>query len=193
MGDDMRVSIGISARHVHLCQEDFEKLFGKDGHLTKYVDLNQPTMFAANEKVSIITDSGRIDNVRIVGPIRPYTQVEISKTDSYKLKLNPPVRNSGDLENSESVYIEYNGKRIFAKNSCIIANRHIHIKNSDLDKYGFKNNQIVKLKVSSIKGGILDNVVIKATEEAYFEAHLDLDDANANFINDGDIGDIIIE
>lgn len=189
----MKISIGISARHIHLCQKDFEELFGKDGHLTKYVDLNQPTMFAANEKVSIITDGGRIDNVRIVGPIRPYTQVEISKTDSYKLKLNPPVRSSGDLENSESVYIEYNGKRIFAKNSCIIADRHIHIRTCDLDKYGFKNNQKVQLKINSVKGGILDNVFIKATEEAYFEAHLDLDDANANFINDGDIGEIISE
>lgn len=189
----MNISIGISARHVHLCQKDFEELFGKDGQLTKMTDLNQPTMFAANETVSLITDAGRIDNVRIVGPIRPYTQVEISKTDSYKLKLNPPVRNSGDLKNSESIYIEYNGKRIYAENSCIIANRHIHIRTSDLDKYGFKNNQIVKLKINSIKGGILDNVYIKATDEAYFEVHLDLDDANANLIKDGDIGEIICE
>ena len=176
----MKISIGISARHVHLCQKDFEELFGKDYLLTKVVDLNQPTMFAAKEKVSIITESGRIDNVRIVGPIRPYTQVEISKTDSYKLKLNPPVRSSGDLENSESVYIEYNGKRILAKNSCIIA--------------GFKNGQIVSLRVNNdIKGATLHNVHIKATDEAYFEAHIDLDDANANFINDGDIGEIIVE
>lgn len=187
----MKISIGISARHVHLCQKDFEELFGKNGQLTKYVDLNQPTMFAANEKVSIITDSGRIDNVRIVGPLRPYTQVEISKTDSYKLKLNPPVRSSGDLEGSESVYIEYNGKRIYAPNSCIIADRHIHIRKDELDKYGFKNNQIVKLRVDNdIKGATLNNVHIKATDEAYFEAHIDLDDANANFINDGDIGEI---
>ena len=190
----MKISIGISARHVHLCQKDFEELFGKDYLLTKVVDLNQPTMFAAKEKVSIITESGRIDNVRIVGPIRSYTQVEISKTDSYKLKLNPPVRSSGDLENSESVYIEYNGKRILAKNSCIIADRHIHIRNCDLDKYGFKNGQIVSLRVNNdIKGATLHNVHIKATDEAYFEAHLDLDDANANFINDGDIGEIIVE
>ena len=189
----MEVKIGISARHVHLCKEDFEKLFGEGATLTKYADLTQPGQFAANEKVNLVTEYGRFDGVRIVGPLRSYTQVEISKTDSHKLKLNPPVRSSGDLEGAEDIYIEYNDKKILATSSCIIANRHVHIKNSDLDKYGFKNNQVVKLKVTGIKGGILDNVVIKATEEAAFEVHLDLDDANANLINSGDIGEIIID
>ena len=187
----MKISIGVSARHVHLCKKDFDILFEGE-NLTKYCDLNQPTMFASNEKVSIVTDFGRIDNVRVVGPLREYTQVEISKTDSYLLKINPPVRSSGDLENSENVYIERNGKRILANNSCIIADRHIHIKNSELDKYGFKNGQVVKLKIDSIKSAILDDVHIKATEDAYFEVHLDLDDANANFINNGDYGEIIL-
>lgn len=187
----MKIKIGISARHVHLCKKDFDILF-PDTKLTEYMPLSQPTMFASNEKVSIITEFGRIDNVRIVGPIRDYTQVEISKTDSYILKLNPPVRSSGDLEGAEDIYIERDGKRILARNSCIIADRHIHIKNSDLNEYGFKNGQVVKLKINSIKGAILDDVHIKASDEAYFEAHLDLDDANANLINNGDYGEIIL-
>lgn len=187
----MKVRIGISARHVHLCEKDYKELFG-DEELTKYKDLNQPGQFATNEKVNLITEKGRFDNVRIIGPLRSYTQVEISKTDSYKLGLNPPVRNSGDLENSENIYIEYKDKKILVNNCCIIANRHIHIKTSDLESYGFKNNQIVKLKVEGIKGGILDNVTIKATDEAYFEVHLDVDDANANLITDGDFGEIIV-
>jgi len=186
----MKVKIGISARHVHLCRKDFETLFG-DGDLTKYVDLTQPGQFAANEKVNLITEKGRMDNVRIVGPLRSYTQVEISKTDSYGLGLNPPVRNSGDLDNSESIYIEANGKKILVHNCCIIANRHLHIKESELEKYGLENNQIIKLKVSGIKGGVLDNVCVKATKEASLEVHLDLDDANANLINNGDYGEII--
>ena len=186
---NMKVRIGISARHVHLNKEDYEKLFG-DKELTKYMDLNQPGMFAANEKVNLITENGRIDNVRIVGPLRNYTQVEISKTDSYKLKLNPPVRSSGDLEGSEDIWIENGDKKIIAKSSCIIADRHLHIKTSDLVKYNLKDKQHLKLKINSIKGGMLDNVVVKATEDAYFEVHLDLDDANANMIGDGEIGEL---
>lgn len=186
----MKIRIGISARHVHLNEKDFKKLFG-DQELTKYMDLTQPGMFAANEKVNLITENGRIDNVRIVGPIRPYTQVEISKTDSYKLKLNPPVRSSGDLKGSENIWIEANGKKILASESCIIADRHLHIKKSDLEKYNLKDKQHIKLKIESEKGGILDNVIVKATDDAFFEVHLDLDDANANLIKDGDIGELI--
>lgn len=187
----MEVKIMVSARHVHLCEEDFKKLFG-DSKLTKFADLNQPGQFAANEKVNLITEHGRIDNVRIVGPLRKYTQVEISKTDSYLFKLNPPVRTSGDLENSENIWIEANGNRILAKNSCIIADRHIHVRNADLEKYNFKNEQVVKVKLSGEKGGIIDNVHIKATEEASFELHIDLDDANAHLVKSNDIAEIII-
>ena len=186
----MEVKVMVSARHVHLCEEDFKKLFG-DSKLTKFADLNQPGQFAANEKVNLITEHGRIDNVRIVGPLRKYTQVEISKTDSYLFKLNPPVRTSGDLENSENIWIEANGNKILAKNSCIIADRHIHVRNADLEKYNFKNEQVVKVKLSGEKGGIIDNVHIKATEEASFELHIDLDDANAHLIKNGDIGEIL--
>lgn len=187
----MKIEIKVSARHIHLCEKDYKLLFG-DLPLTKYVDLTQPGMFAANEKVSLITESGRIDNVRIVGPLRNYTQVEISKTDAYKLKLNPPVRNSGDLENSEDIWIEANGNRILAKSSCIIATRHIHIRIDELEKYNLENNQKVSVRVNSEKGGILDNVYVKATTEAAYEMHIDLDDANANLLNNGDFGEILI-
>ena len=186
----MKIKIGVSARHVHLCKKDFEYLFEKDA-LTKYCDLSQPGNYAAEEKVSLVTENGRIDNVRIVGELRNYTQVEITKTDSYKLKINPPVRGSGDLDDASDIWIEANGKRILARNSCIIANRHIHIRNDELDKYGFVNNQKVLVKISSEKGGILDNVFIKASKEATFEMHLDLDDANANLVSNGDFEEII--
>lgn len=186
----METKILISARHIHLCEKDFRELFGEK-KLTKYADLTQPGQFASNEKVNLITNKGRIDNVRIVGPLRSYTQVEISKTDAYKLGLNPPVRSSGDLENSEDIWVEANGKRMLCKSSCIIADRHLHIRKVDLDKYNLKDKQSLKLKINGEKGGILDNVFVKATEEASFEVHLDFDDANAHLINSGDIGEII--
>lgn len=186
----MKIKIGVSARHVHLCRKDFEYLFNKD-NLTKYQDLSQPGNYAAVEKVSLVTENGRIDNVRIVGELRNYTQVEITKTDSYKLKINPPVRSSGDLKDAADIWIEANGKRLLAKSSCIIANRHIHIRYDELNKYGFTNNQRVSVRINTEKGGILDNVFIKASEEATFEMHLDLDDANSNLVNNGDFGEII--
>ncbi len=189
----MNIRIGVSARHIHLCESDFKKLFGSDKALTKHVDLTQPGQYACNEKVNLITEKGKIENVRILGPLRDYTQVEISKTDSYSLGLNPPVRKSGDLKGAENIKIEYLGNIIEVKECCIIADRHIHITYDDLDKYNLKDNQIVKLKISSEKGAILENVKVKASKEAFFEAHIDLDDANANLVKNGDYGEIIYE
>ena len=188
----MKINIGVSARHVHLCESDFKKLFGEE-KLTKYADLTQPGQYACNEKVNLITEKGRIDNVRVLGPLRNYTQVEISKTDSYVLGLNPPVRESGDLKGSEDIKIEYKDKIIDVKECCIIANRHIHISFEDLEKYNLNNDQIVKLKLNGEKGGVLDNVKVKAIKDSYFECHLDLDDANSHLIKNNDVGEIIYE
>ena len=101
----MKVSVGVSNRHVHLKKEDLEKLFGEGYELTKVADLNQPEQFKAAEVVTIKTDKSEMKNVRIIGPVRDYTQIEISKTDAYKLGLNPPIRESGHLDNSEVLTI----------------------------------------------------------------------------------------
>lgn len=191
MGDFMKVKIGVSARHVHLTKDDFKKLFGYD-ELTWLKDLTQPKEFASKETVSIITEKGRINNVRILGPFRDYTQVEISKTDAYSLKINPPIRKSGDLVSSEIVTMEHDGNTI-TKECCIIATRHIHINTKDLKRYNLENGEVVKLRLDGIKGGILNNVFIKASDNYTLEAHIDLDDANAHFINDKDEGEIINE
>jgi len=191
MGDFMKVKIGVSARHVHLTKDDFKKLFGYD-ELTWLKDLTQPNEFASKETVSIITEKGRINNVRILGPFRDYTQVEISKTDAYSLKINPPIRKSGDLVSSEIVTMEHDGNTI-TKECCIIATRHIHINTKDLKRYNLENGEVVKLRLDGIKGGILNNVFIKASDNYTLEAHIDLDDANAHFINDKDEGEIINE
>ena len=189
----MKVNIGVSARHVHLCERDFKLLFGNNKSLTKYKDLTQPGEYACNETVNLITKKGKIENVRILGPLRDYTQVEISKTDSYILGLNPPVRESGDLKGSENIRIEYCGNIVDVKECCIIANRHIHIAYEELEKYNLKDGQIVKLRIFGEKGAVLENVKVKASINGYFEAHLDLDDANANLIKNGDVGEIIYE
>lgn len=182
----MKVEIGVSNRHVHLKKDDFIKLFG-DVELTKDKDLKQPGQYASIYKLTIKTEKNEIKNVRVMGPLREYTQVEISKTDSYALGLNPPIRTSGDLENSETVtLVGPNGE--ITTNGCIIANRHIHITEEDKIKYNLKDN--VNVEVKTEKGALLYNVFLKITPDAVLEMHIDTDDANANLIKTGDEGEI---
>jgi len=186
----MKVSIGVSNRHVHLTHEHLKILFGEDYKLEKKNDLTQPGQYASTAVVTIKTAKSEINNVRVLGPLRPYTQVEISKTDSYKLGLNPPIRNSGDLEGSETItIIGPNGS--IKTNGCIIAARHIHLMPSQISLYGLEGKEKVNVKLAGEKGGIITNVYLKPSDEAYFELHLDTDDANAHLIKNGDIGEII--
>ena len=187
----MKVSIGVSNRHVHLTKEHLKILFGEGYELDKKVDINQPGQFAATDTVTIKTQKSEITNVRILGPIRPYTQVEISKTDAYKLGLNPPVRDSGDLDVSEPITIVGPKGSIDIEKGCIIANRHIHILPIQMKEYGLEGKEYVNVRISGEKGGVLANVKLKVSEEAYYELHIDTDDANAHLIKNGDIGEII--
>lgn len=180
----MKVTVGVSAHHVHLNKKDLETLFGHE--LTFMRSLNQIGQFASMELVTLKTEKGEIKNVRVLGPIRDYTQVEISKTDSFKLGLNPPVRSSGDLNDSEKITIIGEKGSIDLEQGVIIADRHIHMTKEESLKYGFKNNQKVKIKVDTIKGGILDNVRIRVADNSYYEMHLDTDDANAFMLKNGD-------
>lgn len=181
----MKVKVGISNRHVHLKEEDINILFGES--LTKIKDLTQPNNYISNNFVTIKTDKSYIENVRVVGPFRSYTQIEISKTDSYKLGINPPVRTSGDLVNSEVVtLIGPNGS--IKTSGCIIADRHIHITKEDKIKYNLADK--VNVKIDGIKKGIIE-VNLKVSDQAFLELHLDTDDANAFLLQNGDELDII--
>lgn len=186
----MKVNIGVSNRHVHLKKEDLECLFGHDYELIQDRELTQPGMYAAKEKVTIKTAKGEISNVRVLGPLRNYTQVEISKTDAYKLGINPPIRTSGDVEGSAEVTILGPVGSITIP-SCIIANRHIHISKKDAEEYGFQDGQLVSVKVDTEKGGTFDHVHVKVSEEAFFELHLDTDDGNGFLIKPNTMGEII--
>ncbi len=189
----MIVTIGISNRHVHLTKDDLEFLFGKNYELKELKKINQSGQYAAMEKVIIEGPKGRIDNVRILGPVRNYTQVEISKTDSFKLGLNPPVRDSGDLKESSPISIIGPKGRLDLTEGCIIANRHIHITPKQVELYGLDGLKKVDVLIKGEKGGILSNVDIKVNEKSYYEMHIDTDDANAHLINNGDIAEIIVK
>lgn len=187
----MKVSIGVSNRHVHLKLEHLKILFGNDYELEKKNDLTQPGQFASTALVSLKTGKGIIDKVRVLGPLRSYTQVEISKTDAFKLGLNPPIRNSGDLDLSESVTIIGPNGEVKIKEGCIIATRHIHILPEQMKQYKLEGKEKVSVKISGEKGGIIDNVYLKVADNSYFELHLDTDDANAHLIKNGDIAEIL--
>ena len=187
----MKVTVGVSNRHVHLKLEDLKILFGENFELEKQKDLTQPGQFASTSFVTLKTVKGTIEKVRVLGPIRNYTQVEISKTDAFKLGLNPPIRNSGDLENSEGITIIGPNGEINLKEGCIIATRHIHILPEQIKQYKLEGKETVSVKLFGDKGGIIENVYLKPSNEAFFELHLDTDDANAHLVKNGDIAEII--
>lgn len=184
----MNVILGVSNRHVHLTEETYKKLF-KDEKLEAVKYLRQPGQFASNKFVTIKNGDRTIEKVRILGPFRDYDQVEISKTDSYHLKLNPPIRSSGDIKDSEQITLATDYASVHLNEGCIIANRHIHLTKEDMVKYNLKNK--VKILIKGEKGGIIDNVYLKVADNSLFELHLDTDDGNAFNLKTGDILEIL--
>lgn len=174
-------------RHVHLTEEDYNLLF--DEPLTKKVDINQPGQFAANQTVTIKNEDKEIDNVRIVGPFRKYTQVEISRTEAYSLKLDPPIRSAGNLEGASKITI-IGPKGSIERESAIIIDRHIHITKEEREKYRLDKDEY-SIRVNSEKGGILCNVHIKEAPNSYYELHLDSDDGNAFCLKQNDEVEIV--
>ncbi len=187
----MEVKIGVSNRHVHLKQEHLEILFGKNYELEIKNMLVQPGQFASTSTLTIKTEKSEIQNVRVLGPVRNYTQVEISKTDAFKLGLNPPIRDSGDLEGSAPIELIGPNGSIKLEEGCIIANRHIHITPKQVEELGLTGVEKVSVELKGEKGGIINNVYLKIDENFALEMHIDTDDANAHLIKTGDIGRVI--
>lgn len=187
----MEISIGVSNRHVHLTKEHLEVLFGKGFELKNLKNLHQPTNFVSDSFVTLKTEKDVIEHVRVLGELRGYTQIEISRTDAYKLGINPPVRDSGDLAGSTPITLVGPNGEVNLNEGCIIATRHIHITPSQMKEFGFEGKEEVSVKLPGEKGGIIDHVHLKVSELSYFELHLDTDDANAHLIKEGDIGEIL--
>ena len=187
----MKVNIGVSARHVHLTLEDIEILFGKGYTLTKRNDLSQPGQYACEEQVILKGKKSEIPGVRILGPERIKTQVEISKTDAYKLGINPPIRLSGDLDDASEITIVGPCGAI-TRNAAIIAARHIHVTKQEANDLGIYGKEKVSFKVASMRGGIMDDVYVRISEKFKCEIHVDTDEANAFLINNDDKVELLI-
>ena len=186
---NIKVQLGISNRHLHLTKEVYEMLF--DEELTIKKELVQPGEFASNQTVTIKGPKGEIANVRILGPFRSYNQVEVSRHDARSLGVNPPVRKSGDLSGSENITVIGPKGSIDLTESCIIANRHLHMSTEEASKYNLKNDQKVKVVIPGDKSGIID-AYAKITDNGARELHLDTDDANAFLLAGTEELDIII-
>lgn len=184
----MKIPVGVSARHIHLTKDNFVKLFGYE-ELTKFKDIKQPGLFAAEEKVTLKTDNYSIDNVRILGPFREYNQAEISKTDAYKFKVDPKVRRSGEVEGTDSITVV--GPKGEIQIPVIIANRHIHITEEQAKELNVKDRQLVPVKINSEKPGVI-LAEFKVSEKAFLELHLDTDDANAFLIKQDDEVEVML-
>ena len=189
----MEVKIGVSNRHIHLTKEVLNILYGDNYELECIKELTQKGQFTTNATVTIKSVKGKIEKVRVLAPLREYTQVEISMTDAYKLGVNPPVRNSGDLANSSSLTIIGPKGEITLDNCCIIASRHIHINKDKMKELGLENKEYVKVKFDTNRPAILEGVYLKVTDLGVFEMHIDTDEANALGLKQGDIGTIIEE
>jgi len=186
------IPIGVSARHVHLSQQHLEILFGANYQLKKKSDLSQLGQFAANETVTVVGPKGSLERVRILGPVRSGTQIEVSKTDSVKLGLNPPLRESGNIKGSSPATIVGPEGSIYLAEGLIIAQNHIHMAPSDAERFKLQNGQYVKVKVQGKRPLIFDQVLIRISPRYQLEMHIDTDEANAALCATGDKGILYI-
>lgn len=187
VSNDMSVPIGISNRHIHLSREHVDVLFGKGYQLQKLKDLSQPGQFACKETLTIIGPSMRsIEGVRVLGPERSSTQVEISRTDSFQLKVKPPVRESGKISGSAPMTIIGPRGVVTIDEGCIIANRHIHMSLEDGQRFGVKDCDYVTVDLLGERKSRFYDVQIRVHKDFRLEMHIDTDDANAAGVKNGD-------
>ncbi len=185
------VPVSMSNKHVHISQQHLEILFGEGHKLTKMKDLSQPGQFACEEKIDIIGSKSTIKGVRILGPVRPETQIEISVFDARTLGVDAVVRPSGKLEGTPGCTIVGPKGQIQLERGVVVAARHIHMHTDDAPNFGLKDNDIVKVRVGEERAVVFENVVVRVHPEYALDMHIDIEEGNAAGIKNGDIGEIV--
>jgi len=189
--DTLYVPVGVSNRHIHVSREDLDVLYGKGYELTKLKDLKQPGEFAANETLEVKTGKGSFKKVRILGPVRGATQVELSLSDSYALGLKIPIRESGKIKDSASLSLVGPAGEVTIPVGAIAAYRHIHMPEDTAKEYGFKNGDIVSVEKEGPRSLIFNDVMLRVSPKYALEMHIDVDEANAGDIRSGDLLKIV--
>jgi propanediol utilization protein len=188
----MRVPVGVSVQHVHLSQKHVEALFGPGYQLTPLRDL-QPGQYAAKEHVTVAGPKGVLSNVRVLGPPREETQVEISRSNSYILGLDPPVRDSGDLSGTPGVVLIGPRQAINLEEGVLLSWRHIHMPPDLAGRWGLKDRELVRVKTEGERRVVFDKVIVRVHPSFVPELHIDTDEANAAGLKNGDHVQIISE
>lgn len=181
------VPVGVSNRHVHVTEEVLHILFGPDAKLTKKGDVKQPGQFAANECVTVVGPKGKFEKVRILGPCRKFNQVEVSKTDCFKLGVKADVRLSGDIAGTPGVTLIGPKGQVELQEGCIVALRHIHMLPEQARVLDVHDGEVVDVETFGERAGVLGNVVIRVSEASAWEMHIDTDEANALGLRNDDL------
>ncbi|QOX64055.1 phosphate propanoyltransferase [Anoxybacterium hadale] len=186
------VNIGVSNRHIHLSQNDLEVLFGAGYQLTKKKELSQPGQYAAKETLGLTGPKGKIDHVRILGPVRKESQVEISVSDSIKLGLEPPVRDSGDIDATPGITLAGPKGTLELKKGVIIAKRHLHLDPATAKEIGLKDRDVITAELRTERPILLEGIGVRVSDQYATDLHIDVDEANAALAKNGDKAVLIL-
>jgi acetate kinase len=177
----------VSAHHIHLSQEHVEALFGEGHQLTWHSDLSQPGQFASKEILTLVGPKGKIERIRVLGPTRKETQIEISMTEQFSLGIHPPIRESGDLEGTPGCILEGPNGSVKIEKGIICALRHIHMTPEDALRYGLKDKSVVRVRVKGNRELIFGDVLVRVNPNYKLAMHIDTDEANAANLKTGDL------
>ncbi|MCL1905653.1 MAG: phosphate propanoyltransferase [Clostridiales bacterium] len=173
------VPVGISNRHLHVSQEHLEMLFGKGATLTNIKDLTQPGQYACDECVNVVGPKGMMEKMRILGPVRPQTQVELAQTDARKLGIKAPLTNSGQLAGSPGCVLVGPKGYVVLEEGVIVAKPHIHLHTSDGERLGITDKEMVDIYFKGVKSGAIFNIMARVHPEFALDVHVDTDEANS--------------
>ena len=187
------VPVGVSNRHVHLNRADMNTLFGEDSELTRVKELGQPGQYASAETVTSQGSKGKLKRMRVLGPLRGESQVEISIGDGFALGVHPPVRESGQLEGTPGIKMVGPNGEVELKRGVIAALRHIHLDPATAERMGVHDKQVVRVEIGGLRGAILNNVLLRVSDQYAPEMHIDVEEANALGVKNGDRAVILLD
>ena len=186
----MKLPIALSNKHVNLSQDDVDVLFGEGYQLTPFKPLSQPGQYACEEKVTVVGPKGQ-QTMRVLGPVRPESQVEVSLADARGLGLSVPVRQSGDIDGTPAFKLVGPNGEVECEKGIIVAARHIHMSLEDAEKFGVKDKDVVSVKTEGLRGLTFHNVLVRASEKFALEMHVDIEEGNAAGVKNGDLVELI--